>query len=342
MTDEAPRRKPRRLWLLAPFALLLVAAAAWSAYWVWLSRETAEQMDAAAAALERGGYQLTWASRSVSGYPFRLNVALTDARFASPSGRALSTPRLEAQATAYRPDRWVATLPAGLTIQRPLTGPTRVEGRVIRASVVATDRGPRVAIEGRELRFTPAGGAILFPLTSADRFEAQYSPRPDGPDEAGLLIRIDDGVAAPGTLLQRLGGDPKGRFLWEAVLTNASSLRGVDWGEAVRNWTTAGGSMRVLQAQAAVGDAAASVDEGRLTVGSDGRLRGALSMAVKQAPRSLLTLRGAPKVDPEAAGRAAAVAEARQEQALARLRLVFEAGVVTVGPVALAPAPKVY
>jgi hypothetical protein len=41
-----------------------------------------------------------------------------------------------------------------------------------------------------------------------------------------------------------------------------------------------------MQAQAAVGDAAASVEEGRLTVGSDGRLRGALAMAVKQAPRS--------------------------------------------------------
>jgi hypothetical protein len=114
----------------------------------------------------------------------------------------------------------------------------------------------------------------------------QYAPRPDGPDEAGLLIRIDDGVAAPGTLLQRIGVDPKTRLLWEAVVTHASRFRGEDWGGAVRAWTDAGGEMRVLQASSAVGDAAATVDGGRLTVGSDGRLRGALELAVRQAPRS--------------------------------------------------------
>jgi hypothetical protein len=342
MTDDASARKPGRLWLLLPLVLLALAAAGWSGFWWWLSRETAERMDSAAAALTDSGYPLTWATRRIEGFPFRLTVTLTDARFASAGGRAISAPRVVAEATAYRPDRWVANFPAGLTLDRPLTGPTRIDGRVIRASVVSTPRGPRVGVEGRDLRFTPAGGPILFPLTSAGRFDLNYAPRPDGPDEAGLLIRIEDGVAAPGTLIQRIGVDPKTRLLWEAVLTEASSFRGEDWGAAVEAWTDAGGVMRVEQASAAVGDAAATVDSGQLTVGNDGRLRGALNLAVQQAPRSLLQLRGVPKVDPDAASRAAAVAQAREQAALARLRLVFEAGVVTVGPVALAPAPKIY
>ncbi len=341
MTDAAPARKPPWL-LLAPVFLLALSAIAWTGAWFWLSGRTTAGLDNAAAALERGGYRLTWASRRVEGYPFRLKLRLTEARFASKSGRALAVPRLDATAAAYQPGKWVFVIPEGLTLERPLQGPTRVTGRGIRGSVVATARGPRAAIEGRDLVFTPAGGAILFPIARAGRFEAQYAPRPDGPDEAGLLVRLDDAVAAQGTLLQRLGGQPQGRLLWESVVEEASDFRGADWGAAVRHWTDAGGALRVVQAQASVGDAAASVTRGRLTVGTDGRLRGSLDLAVRQAPRSLLTLRGVPKVDEEAASQAAVVAEAREDDALARLTLVFEAGVATVGPVALAPAPKIW
>jgi hypothetical protein len=70
MTDAAPDRKPRLLWLLAPLGLVLVAAVAWSAYWAWLSRETAARLDAAKAALKRR-IPADLGSRQVSGYPFR-------------------------------------------------------------------------------------------------------------------------------------------------------------------------------------------------------------------------------------------------------------------------------
>jgi hypothetical protein len=342
MTDPAPARKPSRWGLFLPFILLALAALAWSAAWFWLSRQTTEQLDAAAEQLRRGGYALSWERRSVSGYPFRLNLQLTGARFATPAGRSLSAPRLEAQAAAYRPDRWVFNLPEGFTFERPLVGPTKVTGRVIRGSVTATERLPRINAEGRELVFTPAGGPLLFPLASAGRVDIALQSRPSGADEAGVLLRVQDAVAAQGTLLQRIGGDPKGRLVWEAVLTEASALRGRDWGDLVRSWSDAGGVMQVAQGDAAVGAAAARVESGRLRVGADGRLRGELTLAVRRGPSALLQLRGAPRISPEAATAAAAVAEARQQNETARLPLVFEAGVVTVGPVALAPAPKIY
>lgn len=371
MTDPAPARNPTRAsgragrwWLLLPLLLLVLAALAWTGWWFWLSREVAGRLDQAQAEVNRSDYQLTWRERRIDGYPFRVRVRLEEPRFASPTGRALSAPGLVAEAVAYRPENWVVTAPQGLTIERPLTGPTRVTGRVIRASVTATDRLPRVAVEGRDLVFTPAGGAVLFPLTSAGSFDLAFQSRPEGPDEAGLLIRIGDAVAAPGTLLQRIGGDPKGRFLWESVVEKPSALRGADWESAVRNWTAAGGRMRVLQGEAAVGAAAANATGGVLTVGNDGRLRGYLDVALQRGPSALLSLRGAPKVDPAAAASAAAVVEARQQlelggrrddysepasppeerqaQNVARIRVAFEAGVVTVGPVALAPAPKVF
>jgi hypothetical protein len=342
MTDPSPARKSGRFWLLAPLVLLAVAALAWSGVWLWLSRETTSRLDAARADLQRSGWTLSWASCRVEGYPFRLDVRLDQPRFVSAAGRGLSAPRLEAEAYAYRPQQWLLAFPEGLTIERPLTGPTRVTGERIRASVVAGGGVPRVSVEGSKLSFTPAGAPILFPLASAGRFEAHLRPHPDGRPEAGLLVRIDEARAAQGTLLQRIGGDPKGRLLWESVVEQPEALRGADWPAAVRNWMAEDGRIRVLQGEAVVGGASAKASAGELTAGGDGRLRGFLDLAIRRAPQALLSLRGAPKVDPAAATVAAAVAEARQTQEVAPMRLVFEAGVVTVGPVALAPAPKVY
>lgn len=336
-------RRAGRLWLLAPAILLILAAIAWGVGWLWLSRQLTSRLDGAAAALAPGGYELSWSERRVEGFPFRLKVVLTDPRFAAADGRALAAPTLEAQAAIYRPTLWVATLPEGLTLERPLVGPTRITGEDIRASFATTQGTPRVSLAGRDLVFTPAGGPILFPLAKAERFEAHLRPHSDGSDEAGLLVRIDGLTAAPGTLLQKMGGDPDGAFRWESVIDKPSAFRGGSWGQAVRRWTDAGGRVRVLPGSASVGDAGAQVSGGVLTVGGDGRLRGELDVALRRGPRALLTLRGVPKVDSAAASAAAAVAEARESaDDVAQVKLVFEAGVATIGPVALAPAPKVY
>jgi hypothetical protein len=45
-------------------------------------------MDATALSLKSRGYDLSWETRTFSGYPFRMDVNLINARVAEPSGWA--------------------------------------------------------------------------------------------------------------------------------------------------------------------------------------------------------------------------------------------------------------
>jgi hypothetical protein len=100
--------------------------------------------------------------------------------------------------------------------------------------------------------------------------------------------------------------------------------------------------MRVTRGGLTAGDALVGVNGGTLRAGFDGRLQGVLDLSLRQAPRALGVLADTGAVSAERAAAAVAVAEARGSRDLARATLNFEAGQTTLGPVALAPAPKVY
>src|SRR4051794_22868045 len=101
--DPKPARKPRRLGLYAPFLLLLVAVLGWTAFWLWARGEARSRMDAAIADLTHAGYQIAWKERQIGGYPFRMDLTLTEASLREPSGWALESPRLEGEAYLYAP-----------------------------------------------------------------------------------------------------------------------------------------------------------------------------------------------------------------------------------------------
>jgi hypothetical protein len=100
--------------------------------------------------------------------------------------------------------------------------------------------------------------------------------------------------------------------------------------------------MDVKRGGLTAGDAVIGANSGTLRVGTDGRLSGVLDVSLRQAPRALNALGSTGTIPQERAEAAAAVAVARQEGDLARATLNFEAGQTTLGPVAIAPAPKVY
>src|SRR5205814_1481911 len=99
--------KPRRLGLYLPFAALALAIALWSAFWVIASGQIAVRLDHAKAGLADAGYRLSWKDRRIGGYPFRMDVTLTEVAVREPSGWALAAPRLEAEAPAYALGQWL-------------------------------------------------------------------------------------------------------------------------------------------------------------------------------------------------------------------------------------------
>jgi len=340
--DPKTGRKPRRLGLYLPFLLLLAAAVAWSGYWLWARSQVVARLDAASADLARAGYQLGWSKRMVGGYPFRLDVTLSDARIRDPSGWAIEAPRLEGEAFAYAAGDWVLAAPQGLTVVRPAGGPIAVGGKVLRASLNSLDKHPpSFSFQGQGLTFRPPPGAEPFFLTEAELVELHLRPGPA--DEGGAFLRVDKGKARLTGLFGRIAGDKPVAIEWNSTLSKMSAFTGGDWRAAVRNWSDAGGLMTVRAgSKVSAGEAVIEASQGQLGVGRDGRLRGVLAVALKQAPRALGAMADSGVVPGTAAHAASAVAAARQDGDTARASINFQAGLTTLGPVALGPAPRVY
>jgi hypothetical protein len=153
---------------------------------------------------------------------------------------------------------------------------------------------------------------------------------------------VEKGHARLGGLLGRIAGDKPITIRWNSTLSKMSAFDGADWPSAVRRWSDGGGAMTVRQAELTAGEALVQTKAGTLSVGRDGRLRGALDVTLRQAPRALGEMAATGVVPYPAADAASVVAGARQQGETARAAIRFEAGQTTLGPVALGPAPKVY
>lgn len=340
--DTEPVRKHSRAGLFIPFILLLVAMVAWTGFWFWLRIQTADRMDETAEALRAAGYEVSWSERSIGGFPFRLNVTLTEPRIREPSGWALAAPRLESEAYIHGLGNWIFAAPEGLTFTRPVAGPVEVKGRVLRASLAGLDEAiPRFDFQGADLTFTPGAGAQPFSLSAAKLAEIHLRPAPE--DQAGFFVEVKEGQARFSGLFANIAEDGEIALKWDSILTKASALRGADWPSAARAWADAGGTMQVQEAGLTAGEAVIGVRSGVLSVGDDGRLVGALETTLRQAPRALEAMGEGGVLPEETAETAAAVAAAREgADETAQATITFQAGRTTLGPVAIGPAPRVY
>lgn len=340
--DPAHHRKPRRWGLIIPFVIAALVIVGWTGLWVYARAEAGRQIDSNVERLRSAGYDITWAERRITGYPFRLNVAMTNANVREPSGWALTAPRLEAQAYMHGLTSWVLATPQGLTFTRPRGGPVEVAGDVIHASLTGLNKPtPNISFEGTKLTFTPAAGAQPFFLSAADKVQFHLRPGPD--DQAAVLLKVDAGKAQLSGLFARMAGDRPISIVWESVISRVSAFQGSSWPRAVAAWTLAGGRMTVRQAGMTAGSASVGVQNGVLTVARDGRLSGSMSVNLREAPRALGAMAETGAIRPEAAMAASAVAAARQGSGeIAQADITFQAGQTTLGPVAIGPAPKVY
>ena len=339
---DPPAPRKRRLGLYLPFLAVVLAALVYSAGWFWLRMEAGRQLDLTAETLRQQGYSLTWKSRTFGGYPFRLDASFEDVTIRDPSGWALTAPRLDAEAFVYALNHWVATAPQGVTFTRPRGGPVVVRAEVLRASLVDPSANiPRLSVEGHKLTFAPAPGAQPFALASAEDLQFHVLPGPN--NEGGLFFRLDGAKAAADTLVGRIAGAKPVSVQLDLIISKASALAGDSWANAWRAWSRAGGAITVRTGGMTAGDAVVTLSAaGPLTVGPDGRVIGAVNIALKKAPAVITAMGVSGAIPPDAALAAGAVALARTEGDSAQINLQFQAGVTTLGPVIVAPAPKVF
>lgn len=337
-TDARPSRKAprkaRRSRLFTPFILAAVIAGGWSYGWFWLRGQAEQRMDAQSADLKSRGYDLSWSARTFSGFPFRMNVDLTNARMAEPTGWAVRAPVLKGEAEIYDLTHWVLVAPQGVVLTRPEAGDVTITGQALRASIShVTEYPPRISVEGAKLTFTPAPGTRPFQLVSADNMQLHTRGGPD--DQGAIFFKADGAKTAFTGLLGRIAQDKTASMILETRLSHVSHLRGRNWEAAVKRWSAAGGQISVQQSQLLAGDAEGKAKSGVLSVDPDGAVTGSLSVAIKE--RADLSQ---PIKTPEQA--LAAVAQAAGQEPVIEADLKFQGGRTFLGVIDTGPAPKVY
>ncbi len=293
---------------------MILVVVGWSIGWFWLRGEAVGRMDAGVAQLRKAGYDIAWRERKIGGFPFRLDVTLQDARIAEPSGWAVSSDEIKAEAWIYRLDHWVAVLPKGLTLGRPEGGPVVVQAKALRASLAGLDqRPPRLSVEGVNLTFTASPGAKPYPIETAEGLQLHLRPGPD--DQGGVLFKLDRAKLRLTGLPERVAQGKPVTVTWDLILARMSAFDGPSWREAARNWDQAGGVVTVREASIRGGDALLTAQGGPLRVGEDGRLEGELKAKLKDADSGVQALGGT---------------------------VVMSGGKATLGPLEIGPSPRVF
>jgi len=300
----------------------LILVVAWSLAWLWLARETGRHIDARAAALRSAGWQASWGSRRVYGYPFRLDADFTDLKLADPTGWAVELPQAKAEAYVYAPTRWLIAAPAGLTFTRPAGGPVSVSARVLRASINSWEkRPPNISVEGADLTLTPGPGARPFWLTAAKSLQFDTRAAPD--DQGAVYLSIGGGVASPQTWMGQVARGAPIDLTLDGVVFRAGTMVGADWREAVRNWTHSGGGLQIRQLTLTAGDASLDSRRGSLAVADDGTLVGQLDTNLGEPERLFGGLSAKP-------------------DETQTLRITFHDGSAWLGKLRIAPAPDLF
>ena len=285
----APRRRPLWRLFIMPI-LLLVAAAAWSAFWFFAVSQVDARADAWRAQEAKSGRVYDCAKRSVAGFPFRLEVRCDGASvtlLSQTAAQAATQAPITAQlgeilvvAQVYDPKLLIAEF----------TAPATISDRGQQTSMIVNWSKAHSSVVG--LPAVPQRASITFDDASVNRVDGPVQAPLAGAKHVELHGRLAEGSALDRpvieTVLQIAGGSVQGLHPllvqpFDAdVRTMLSGLKDFSpkpWPERFREIQAAGGHVEIVQSRIAQGDLIA-VAAGTLGLTAGGRLDGELQMTV--------------------------------------------------------------
>jgi hypothetical protein len=285
----APRRRPLWRLFIMP-VLLLVAAAGWSAFWLYAASEVDVRADAWRAQEAKSGRVYDCAKRSVAGFPFRLEVRC-DGASVSLKSQTAEQAATQAPITAklgeilvvaqvYDPKLLIAEFTAPATISDRGASPSMtVNWSKARSSVVGLPAVPqRASIVFDDPSIDRVNGPLQAPLARAKHIELHgrlvEGSAPDHPAmETVLKIEAGSVQEVHPLLAQPFDADVR------TMLTGLKDFLPRPWPERFREIQAAGGHVEIVQSRIAQGDLIA-VAAGTLGLSANGRLDGELQMTV--------------------------------------------------------------
>jgi hypothetical protein len=285
----APRRRPLWRLFIMP-VLLLIAAAAWSAFWFFAASQVDVRADAWRAQEAKSGRVYDCAKRSVAGFPFRLEVRCDGASVSLVSqtaGQVATQAPITAKlgeilvvAQIYDPKLLIAEFTAPATISGPgLQGSMVVNWSTARSSVVGLPAIPqRASIVFDDPAIDRVNGPVPTPLARAKHVEL-HGRLAEGSTSASPVIETVLQIAQGS--LQELHPLLAAPFDVDVrtTLTGLKDFSPKPWPERFREIQAAGGHVEIVQSRIQQGDLIA-VGAGTLGLSASGRLDGELQMTV--------------------------------------------------------------
>ncbi|NEU10721.1 DUF2125 domain-containing protein [Methylobacterium sp. BTF04] len=254
ISDPSPGRRPSRTGLFLPFILLAIVVVAWSAGWFWVRGKAASEMDGWVASEAAAGRTWTCADRTITGFPFRIELRCAALAFARADSRFTLGP-ITVVVQVYQPRQGILEAKGPFHVEQgDLTGDVdwaALEGSFhgasdgfVRASLVVE------AIKGTVL------GAAPDPLDfAAKHLEFHARPTPgrfatDGAVDTSLRLTQ---VAVPMADAFLGNADPADLAL-DATVNQAATLRTGTVARELDEWRQAGGSLDVALLSLAKGN----------------------------------------------------------------------------------------
>jgi hypothetical protein len=285
------RRRRRRLWpvFIMP-VLVLVAAAAWSAFWFYAASQVDQNVDAWRAREAGSGRSYDCAKRSVAGFPFRLEVrcsGVSVSLMSQSAGQAATQTPITARlgeilvvAQVYDPRLLIAEF----------TAPAILSDRGQQPSMVVNWSKARSSVVG--LPGIPQRASIVFDSPALDRIAASVQAPLARARHVELHGRLAEGSTPDHpiveTVLQLAGAsiadlhpllaepfDVDARTL----LSGLKDFSPKPWPERFREIQAAGGRVEIVQSRVQQGELIA-VATGSLGLSPSGSLDGELQMTV--------------------------------------------------------------
>jgi hypothetical protein len=285
----APRRRPLWRLFIMP-VLLLIAAAAWSAFWFFAASQVEVRADAWRAQEAKSGRVYDCARRSVAGFPFRLEVRC-DGASVSLSSQTAEQAATQAPITAKLGEILVvAQIYDPKLLIAEFTAPATISGSGQQASMLVNWSKARSSVVG--LPAIPQRASIVFDDPAIDRVNGSVQAPLARAKHVELHGRLAEGSPSDRpvieTVLQIAQGSlqelhPLLAAPFDAdVRTTLSGLKDFSpkpWPERFREIQAAGGHVEIVQSRIQQGDLIA-VAAGTLGLSASGRLDGELQMTV--------------------------------------------------------------
>lgn len=250
-----PARRPgrSRRGLFLPYILLALIVVAWSAGWFWIRDRAAREIDGWQAREAAAGRNWTCADRSLTGYPFRIELRCSAVTLDRSDGRFRLGP-VTAVAQVYQP-RLVLFESAGPFHVEQGTLIGDAAWRALRGSFHGAAEGftrASLVVDGPDVTVTEAGPG---PIAMAGRhLELHARPSPGRAETDGAVDISLQLAQARVPQLDALTGSPDPADLsLDATVTQATVLRTGPVPRELERWRQAGGSLELTAVALAKG-----------------------------------------------------------------------------------------